>query len=257
MRRIGLVRTGDRYAYPMSFASAGFDDLTWPQLWAGEVTDMGRCERTDEFHRLVWPLRSTVLRLAQFLSHNSADADDLAQEAMVKAFRSLDTLHDEARVKPWLMAILRHCHTDRLRAGRHKELSLDQTGEEPAGADVQEPPRPADLWHDPEETLGLFSDEEIVAALQELPKAIRWTLLLVGVEGLDDADAAEVLHVPTGTIKSRLHRGRAMLRTALAPAAARFRHTRPGGEIRRDMTDRRRRESPAPAQAGPLSPAFA
>jgi RNA polymerase sigma-70 factor (ECF subfamily) len=52
-----------------------------------------------------------------------------------------------------------------------------------------------------------------------LPEDIRWTLLLCDVEGVEQSDAAQVLDVPTGTIKSRLHRGRAMLRVALEPLA--------------------------------------
>jgi len=59
----------------------------------------------------------------------------------------------------------------------------------------------------------------MIDALQRLPEEIRWTLLLVDVEGVDQADAAELLDVPVGTIKSRAHRGRAMLRDRLAPLA--------------------------------------
>ena len=66
-----------------------------------------------------------------------------------------------------------------------------------------------------------FADEEIIAALRALPKAIRWTLLLVDVEGMEDTDAAKVVDVRSGTLTPRIHRSRAMLRQALAPAAAR------------------------------------
>jgi RNA polymerase sigma-70 factor (ECF subfamily) len=59
----------------------------------------------------------------------------------------------------------------------------------------------------------------MIRALQRLPEEIRWTLLLVDVEGMDHADAAAVLGVPVGTVKSRAHRGRAMLREALLPMA--------------------------------------
>jgi RNA polymerase sigma-70 factor (ECF subfamily) len=59
----------------------------------------------------------------------------------------------------------------------------------------------------------------MIQALQRLPEEIRWTLLLVDVEGMDHADAAAVLGVPVGTVKSRAHRGRAMLREALLPMA--------------------------------------
>jgi RNA polymerase sigma-70 factor (ECF subfamily) len=63
----------------------------------------------------------------------------------------------------------------------------------------------------------------LIDALRQLPDEIRWTLLLVDVEGMDHADAARVLDVPVGTIKSRAHRGRTMLREALTPLAKELR----------------------------------
>ena len=58
----------------------------------------------------------------------------------------------------------------------------------------------------------------VIRALRELPKEIRWTLLLVDVEAIEQSDAAAVLSIPVGTVKSRLHRGRAMLRATLQPS---------------------------------------
>jgi RNA polymerase sigma-70 factor (ECF subfamily) len=60
-----------------------------------------------------------------------------------------------------------------------------------------------------------MSDQTIIEALRQLPQEIRWTILLSYVEELDEADAASILEVPVGTIKSRLHRGRQMLRRLL------------------------------------------
>jgi RNA polymerase sigma-70 factor (ECF subfamily) len=161
-----------------------------------------------------------MLRTAQFLSHHSSDAEDLAQEAMIKAYRSLDRLTDPKCIKPWLMTILRHCHTDRYRANKHKEASLDAIDFEPMFGQTA----PAGLDHDvvceePEQVLSQFSDSAVIRALRSLPRDIRWTLLLVDVEGLDGREAAAVMNVPIGTIKSRLHRGREALREALTPVA--------------------------------------
>jgi RNA polymerase sigma-70 factor (ECF subfamily) len=74
----------------------------------------------------------------------------------------------------------------------------------------------------PESLLELFSDPQMIDALRELPEEIRWTLLLVDVQELDHAQAAEILDVPVGTIKSRAHRGRAMLKSKLIDAAQRM-----------------------------------
>ena len=174
------------------------------------------------FDALVWPHAATVLRTARFLCHDPAEADDVAQETLVKAFRSLDTFREGTDVRAWLMTILRNTRIDRLRSrASHKgEISLDAMPFEPAGEDrptagVDEHP----AWDDPQGLLQQFSDRHVIQALGRLPEEIRWTLLLVDVEGMDHADAAAVLNVPVGTVKSRAHRGRAMLRESLIPMA--------------------------------------
>src|SRR4051812_10969545 len=121
--------------------------------------------RSREFYRLVWPHIATVLRTATFLTHNVADAEDLAQDAMLKALGSLDLLRDEDRVKPWLMTILRHCHTDHIRAGRHRKFSLDEMELDPREQEQSEPPGYATVWQEPEEVWRQFVDEEMIAAL--------------------------------------------------------------------------------------------
>ena len=180
----------------------------------------------SRFDALVWPHAATVLRTARFLCHDPAEADDVAQETLVKAFRALDTFREGTDVRAWLMTILRNTRIDRLRsrASRTQDVSLDAlpfepatTGDGSAGGDGH----PA--WDDPQGLLQQFADRDVIRALRRLPEEIRWTLLLVDVEGMDHADAAAVLGVPVGTVKSRAHRGRAMLREALLPIAREMR----------------------------------
>jgi RNA polymerase sigma-70 factor (ECF subfamily) len=180
------------------------------------------------FRELAWPHLATVLRVAQILTGNAADAEDLAQETMLKAFKAIHTLRDgagaEASVKAWLLAILRNTRIDRLRSAGQKSapLSLDALDLEPVQPGNTDPAGLAgagEPWEKPQEVLAAFSDQQVIEALQRLPEEIRLTLLLVDVEQLDHHEAADVLRVPVGTIKSRTHRGRAMLRVALAPVA--------------------------------------
>ena len=175
---------------------------------------------TRRFYELVWPHRATVLRVARILTGDDADAADLAQETLLKALRSLQTLREGSDVRAWLLAILRHARVDQLRVARRSAgtLSLDQIEVDPAE------PSDADsivseTWEQPAEILNAFSDQQVIEALQKLPEEIRLTLLLVDVEQLDHHEAASILDVPTGTIKSRTHRGRAMLRELLSPVA--------------------------------------
>jgi RNA polymerase sigma-70 factor (ECF subfamily) len=171
---------------------------------------------TRQFYDLVWPHRAAVLRLALILSGNDAEADDLAQETLMKAFRGLDSLRDETDVRAWLLTILRHTRVDCIRAAAaHPEVSLENLATEPTAAEGDET-QPAE---NPQALLEAFSDRQVIVALQRLPEEIRWSLLLVEVEGLSLEDAARLLEVPTGTIKSRLHRGRAMLKETLLPVA--------------------------------------
>lgn len=175
-------------------------------------------DRKARFDELVWPHAAVVLRVARLLTHSHSDAEDLSQETMLKAFEAIDSLRAGDGARRWLLTILRNCHIDRVRA-RKPQPSYNAAEIEPVA------PPESDLVHgtNPEELLEALSDEEVIHALRALPEDLRWTLLLVDVEGFRDSDAATVLHVPLGTIKSRLHRGRRMLYQSLLPVAKRIR----------------------------------
>src|SRR5437764_14162918 len=175
---------------------------------------MSSSDATDRLYRELWPHRAAVLRVARMLTHDDADADDLAQDAMMRAYRGIDGLAPDSNAKAWLMTILRNTHTDHLRSRHAGEISLDALDVDPPD---QQPDEDVAAWGDPRETLAEFSDEQMIHALKALPREICWTLLLVDVQGMDDREAGEVLGVPTGTVKSRLHRGRRMLRESLMP----------------------------------------
>jgi RNA polymerase sigma-70 factor (ECF subfamily) len=182
-------------------------------------------EATNRFYAEVWPHAATVLRTAQFLTRDAAEAEDLAQETMIKAFRGLDRYRAGTDVKAWLMAILRNTRIDRLRsaAASKENLSLEGMPGDPEAPPSNETRDEEQVWRNPEEMMQGFADRQVIAAMRTLPEEIRWTLLLVDVEGLEHAEAANVLDVPVGTVKSRAHRGRAMLRVALVPVAREMR----------------------------------
>lgn len=173
--------------------------------------------QTTKFKRLALPHMATLLRISKYLTHHDQQAEDLVQETMMKAMRAIDRFQDGTDTKAWLMTILRHAHIDALRSNHHhaRTLSIEQAWITP-----HDPPEgqnglhDAD-WTDPVGLMELFEDRDLIAALKELPDDIRWTLLLVDVEQLDHSAAAEIMEVPVGTVKSRAHRGRAMLRDRL------------------------------------------
>lgn len=173
---------------------------------------------------LFWPHRDVVVRTARFLMKDEAEADDLAQETMLKAYRSLDRFEAGTDARAWLLTILRNARVDRLRSNvAHKMVSLEAITVEPA----EEPEMPQHASPaDPQVVFEQFSDSEVIDALQELPEEMRWTLLLTDVEGLDQAEAAGILQVPLGTIKSRAHRARQILHDRLEKRARELRMIR-------------------------------
>ena len=173
--------------------------------------------QAERFKRLAWPLMTVVVRTAQCLSRHADQAEDLAQETMVKAMRAIDTYQDDTDIRAWLLTILRRTHIDQMRVQqpRPSELTLDEAALVETVDDGQLAGEHDTQWDEPEDLLNRFEDEAVIEAMRLLPEDIRWTLLLIDVEQMEQADAAQVLGVAVGTIKSRAYRGRAMLRDRL------------------------------------------
>lgn len=189
---------------------------------------METSDATHWFYETVWPHRAVVLRAALIQTGNAAEADDLAQETFLKAFRAMNTFQSQTSAKAWLLTILRNTRIDRLRtaSGAARHLSLEDLPSEPAVLDSHDQAHSEAAWRNPEELLNAFSDAQVIGALGNISEELRWTLLLVDVEGIDQGEAAKILGVPIGTVKSRVHRGRALLRQALASFARQHRFLR-------------------------------
>jgi RNA polymerase sigma-70 factor (ECF subfamily) len=174
-------------------------------------------DASDTFYQTIWPHAATLLRVAQVLCRSEADAEDLVQETLLKAYRHLDQFKEGTDARRWLLTILRNTRIDRVRtlAGRQAEISIEQAEIDPAAPAREWAADTSDAWADPRAMLESLSDQTMIEALLELPEEIRWSLLLVDVEGLEMADAAGIMEIPVGTVKSRLHRGRGMLRERL------------------------------------------
>lgn len=132
-------------------------------------------------------------------------ADDLVQETFYHAWRSIETLKDDSRARAWLFRVLRHrwSHTVRMHQRRpNLRTPLDAVAD-PVDDDATEP-------------LESMAREELVRrALEQLSEPHRMVLLMVFVEGMTCQQAADELHVPLGTILSRIHRARQTMRKYL------------------------------------------
>jgi RNA polymerase sigma-70 factor (ECF subfamily) len=157
-----------------------------------------------------------IYRVAYRLAGNHDDAEDLAQEALVEAFRAFDRYQPGTHFDRWLYRIMTHTHIDRLRRrGRRPEVSLDAPvgpGGDPlvvlVGDDRDDPQRLVEV---------MDLDGAIQAALDRLPEEFRTAVVLADIEGLSYDEVAAAVGCPIGTVRSRLHRARQMLRSALAP----------------------------------------
>jgi RNA polymerase sigma-70 factor (ECF subfamily) len=162
-----------------------------------------------EFERALREHLAAAHHLARWLTRTQADAEDVLQEAVLRAFRSFDRLRP-AHPRAWLLRIVRNCCYDlRERHDRAAEASLE---EEALPPDAVSPVLglPAE---DPEARLLRIEDgEALERALRRLAPEYREVFLLREIEGLSYKEIAEVAGVPIGTVMSRLSRARAQLR---------------------------------------------
>ena len=167
--------------------------------------------RSSRFQQLALPHLDAAYNLARWLSGNASDADDVVQEAFMRAFRFFDTFRGDS-ARPWLLAIVRRTwYTEwRRRASSHDVVEFDDTmddatfdGWSAGGADPQ-----ALLIRDEESNL-------VHEALAQLPVEYREVLILRELEEMGYREIAIVADVPIGTVMSRLARGRRKLAALL------------------------------------------
>ena len=151
-----------------------------------------------------------VYRLAYRLTGNRPDAEDLTQEVFVRVFRSLDT-YQPGTFEGWIHRITTNLFLDHAR--RKQRIRFDALSDDRAERLHSELPAPETAYAD--QTF----DDDIERALATLPPEFRAAVVLCDVEGLSYDEIATILDAKLGTVRSRIHRGRAMLRSALAHRA--------------------------------------
>ena len=165
----------------------------------------------------------SLYALAMRLTRNPADAEDLVADAVVKAWSAIETLEEENRFRPWMFRILHNCFISdyRKKSVRPMESSYDENPgddeeEQVVSYLLKQPNEFLCWWAEPErEFVNNLLGDDIMAAVDDLPEAFRVTVLLVNLEGFSYDEAAEILGVPPGTVRSRMKRGRTLLQKAL------------------------------------------
>ena len=164
-------------------------------------------DRQARFNALILPHLDRLLAFAIRRSDAAADAEDAVQETCIRAWRALDDLRDDARVRAWLYRILRGvlAESDERMARRRQLVSitrLEEAHEEAVAGD-------ADALFD--EIAARLSSEEVRAALRQLPEDFAVAVELHDIDGFKYQEIADIVGVPIGTVMSRISRGRRLL----------------------------------------------
>ena len=172
---------------------------------ADEPKDAGSA---DDFDDIVEQHAGFVYNLAFRMMGRHEDAEDVAQEAFISAYRAFERFRGESRVTTWLYRITVNAALMRLRKEK-RARTLTQTGLD----DLDVP-----SWDESPEWSAVNSElgERLQEGIARLPHDLRSAVVLRDVQGLSNAEAAEVLEVTLSSVKSRLHRGRVLLRKYLA-----------------------------------------
>ncbi len=158
------------------------------------------------FERYVLSEIEVMLRVAHSLTRNHAEAEDLVQDTLLRAYRGIAGF-DGRHPRAWLLTILRNTHINRNRRRRPELLRDPDSANDRLAASASD-----------DRTDGFVDDDldvEIVRALDALEDPFLRVVELVDIDGLSYAEAAELLDVPVGTVMSRLHRARSRIRDRL------------------------------------------
>ncbi len=179
-------------------------------------------EQQQTFEREALPHLDTLYRVALRLTANPAQADDLVQDTMLKAFRAWDRFKSGTNARGWLLTILRNTFINDYRRRKREPIPMD--------IEAVEPHSLARALEDSDPEGQFFSrivDEKVLAAIDALPEEFREVLVLSDVEGMAYAEIAAVLRIPVGTVKSRLFRARRLLQGKLYDHAVEMGYIKP------------------------------
>jgi RNA polymerase sigma-70 factor (ECF subfamily) len=167
--------------------------------------------REEAAIRLIMQSNSRRLyRLARGILRNDAEAEDVVQETYVRAFTHLDSFRGDSSLATWLARIAMNEALGRLR-GQRPAIELDSLA--PGKLEAQIIQFPLSATSDPEKTMAQRQIQQVVEhAIDELPEAFRLVFITRVVEGMNIEETAEILGLKPETVKTRLHRARAMLR---------------------------------------------
>jgi RNA polymerase sigma-70 factor (ECF subfamily) len=170
-------------------------------------------EKQREFEREALPHRDFLYNYALRMTNNVANAQDLAQETYLKAYRFWEQYEKGTNIRAWLFRIMKNSYINRYRKEAKEPDTVDYDEVKEFYNTIRaEGSDPNDLQ---EAVFGNLLDDDVTNAVASLPEDFRTVVILCDIEGLTYEEIAEFVDIPLGTVRSRLHRGRKILRDKL------------------------------------------
>jgi RNA polymerase sigma-70 factor (ECF subfamily) len=222
---VGVIGTARGYPNPAAepvsdtVGVARTERIVGPSDPAGSPQRATNAELTARFERDVIPLRAPLFRRAMRLTRNLADAENLLQDTMLSAYVGFHSFREGTNLNAWLHRILTNKYIDTYRQTQRQPvvyLRAEITDELLA---VNVAHTSTGLRSAEDEALDRLPDTDIKTAMKALPEQFRMIVYYADVQDLKYRQIAEIMHIPQGTVMSRLHRGRRQLRRLLGDVA--------------------------------------
>jgi RNA polymerase sigma-70 factor (ECF subfamily) len=169
------------------------------------------------FERLIGMYQGKVFSFARAFTADAEEASDLAQEALIKVYRSIGGFRFQSSFSTWLFRIVKNTFLDHVKSRRTRESQVEQRLDDTHASELQQ-----EEGDDAESQLMRQQEHRALwAAIRKVPEAYRTVLVMADMQGLSYEEIAVVVEAPLGTVKSRLKRGRDALREALLAEQAR------------------------------------
>jgi len=182
-------------------------------LFALPTNDSNTQQKHEEFQLEAVPHMDILYNYGLRLTGNPEDANDLLQETFLKAYRFWDKFEKGTNCRAWLFRIMRNSYINRYRKAVKTPEHVDYDEIKEFYNTIRE--QSTDANDLSEKLYGQLLDDQIATAITDIPEEFRTVVILCDIEGFTYEEAAEFVDCPIGTIRSRLHRGRKLLRDKL------------------------------------------